>query len=401
MEFSGVRKAQLSNGSHESRDEFMLTVSEQIPYESAAQRSLSRTWARVVEGHRSASGGRALVRESWARSAQAEVRADLRGAPLVLAEESLASECAHADWLPFACRAVDRQSEALSSGHILSLFDSRGRMLSCEGDPNAREGLARINFCAGALWTESATGTNGPGTALATGRAVHIVGAEHYCEAWHDWHCAAVPLRDEITGEILGILDISGFRQNAHPHTFDLALALATLVQQMLALRESERRFAVLRRAAEMSARYASEALVAVDRGGRVLFASSNAPDGLRPGTPIPERLRIAIANHVRDGSHPDDSSDVRFPLADDVVLSALSHLVLDGRTPVGACLLLRGGATSYDCDADAERAATIAALMGAPTMAAAAERLNIHRSTLYRRLERFGLHPERSLDTH
>lgn len=379
----------------------MLSINEQIPYENSAQRKLSRTWARVVEGNAHASGGRALVRESWARSASAEVRADLPGAPLVLADDSLERERVHADWLPFACRAVERQGEALATGHILSLFDAAGRMLSCQGDPDAREGLARINFCAGALWTESVAGTNGPGTALATGRAVHIVGAEHYCEAWHEWHCAAVPLRDEITGEVLGVLDISGFRQFAHPHTFQLARALATLVQQMLALRESERRFAVLHRAAEMSGKYSSDALVAVDRGGRVLFSSANAPDGLRPGTPIPERLRAAMASHVRAGSRPFDASDVRFPLADDVGLSASSHLVLDGQTPIGACLLLRNGATVCASEADAEREATVAALSRSPTMAAAAERLNIHRSTLYRRLERYGLQPERSLETH
>ena len=378
----------------------MLSASEQIPYDSAAQRHLSRTWARVVEGKQPAAGARALVRESWARSANAAVRADLPDAPLVLDDESIALESEHADWLPFAYGAVERQGEALSTGHILSLFDARGLMLSCQGDPHAREGLARINFRAGALWTESAAGTNGPGTALATGRAVHIVGAEHYCEAWHEWHCAAVPVRDEITGETLGIIDISGFRRYAHPHTLELAFALATLVQHMLALRESERRFAVVQRAAEMSARYASDTLVAVDRGGRVLFASSNAPDGLRPGNALPERLRVAIADHVRCGADAREGSYVCLPLADDVGISALSHLVVDGRTPVGACLLLRSGAMPRVESEDEERAATIAALSRAPTMAAAAARLNIHRSTLYRRLERYGLHPERSLDS-
>ncbi|MBK5187351.1 MAG: GAF domain-containing protein, partial [Gemmatimonadaceae bacterium] len=376
------------------------SVTEQIPYDPAAQRTLTRTWARVVAGHEQLGGGRALVRDSWTRSANAAVRADLPGAPLVLNDDSLENEREHADWLPFAYRAVDRQGEALATGHILSLFDARGLMLSCQGDPNAREGLSRINFRAGALWTEGAAGTNGPGTALATGRAVHIVGAEHYCEAWHDWHCAAVPLRDEITGEILGIIDISGFRRYAHPHTLDLAQALASLVQQLLALRESERRFAVMQCAAQMAARYAGDMLVAVDRGGRVLFSSSNAPDGLRPGTMIPERLRVAIANHVRAGAPSGELSEVRFPLADDVGLSALSHLVVDGRTPVGACLLLRSGATSCASEDEAERAATIAALSRAPTMAVAAARLHIHRSTLYRRLERYGLHPERSLDS-
>ncbi|MDQ2767178.1 MAG: GAF domain-containing protein [Gemmatimonadota bacterium] len=378
----------------------MLSATEQIPYDSAAQRHLSRTWARVVEGKETAVGGRTLVRESWARSANAAVRADLPGAPLVLDDESIAIDSEHADWLPFAHNAVERQSEALSTGHILSLFDGRGLMLSCKGDPRAREGLARINFRAGALWTESAAGTNGPGTALATGRAVHIVGAEHYCEAWHEWHCAAVPVRDEITGETLGVIDISGFRRYAHPHTLELAFALATLVQHALALREAERRFAVVQRAAELSAQYANDTLVAVDRGGRVLFASSRAPDGLRPGTALPERLRAAIADHVRCGADAREGSYVRLPIAEDVGISALTHLVVDGRTAVGACLLLRSGAVPRIESESEERAATIAALSRAPTMDAAAARLGIHRSTLYRRLERYGLHTERTLDS-
>jgi transcriptional regulator of acetoin/glycerol metabolism len=92
--------------------------------------------------------------------------------------------------------------------------------------------------------------------------------------------------------------------------------------------------------------------------------------------------------------------NDVRFPLADDVGLSALSHLVLDGGTAIGACLLLRSGATPCVVEADVEREATISALSRSRTMAAAAARLDIHRSTLYRRLERYGLHPERSLDS-
>ena len=378
----------------------MRPGTEQIPYDSAAQRHLARTWARAIERRQPAEGARALVRESWARSENADVRADLSGAPLVLDDEAIAIENEHADWLPLAHRAVERQGDALSTGHILSLFDSRGLMLSCQGDPVVREGLARINFRAGALWAESVAGTNGPGTALATERAVHIIGAEHYCEAWQEWHCAAVPLRDEITGETLGIIDISGFRRYAHPHTLELAFALATLVQQMLALRESERRFAVMQRAAEMTARYANDTLIAIDRGGRVLFASADAPDGLRPGNALPERLRAAFGEHVRNGAGVREGEYVCLPLADDVGIAALSHLVVDGLTPVGACLLLRSGAMPRVENDDEERAATVAALARAPTMAAAAARLAIHRSTLYRRLERYGLHPERMLDS-
>ena len=325
----------------------MTSLDERIPYERGEQLTLAHTWARAVEGRGTSPTARTLVRDSWARSAGAHVRADLPFAPLVLADDSLALERERSDWLPFAFRAADRLSGALAEGHILSLFDARGQMLACEGDPHAREGLAQINFRPGGLWTEDAVGTNGPGTALATGRAVHIVGAEHFCEAWHDWHCAAVPLRDEITGELLGVIDVSGFRRYAHPHTLELAVALATSVQQMLTVRESERRYAVLHRLAELSAAHAGDALVAVDRGGRVLFATPATPAGLRPGTATPDVLRAAIAEHVRSAAGGGDPREVMLALCDDVGLTAMSHPVLDGATPVGACLLLRGGATA------------------------------------------------------
>ncbi|MEO8622381.1 MAG: sigma-54-dependent Fis family transcriptional regulator [bacterium] len=320
----------------------MLATPEQLPYERDAQRSLTRVWARMVEGQADATGARALIRESWARSA-ATIRPDLSLAPVVLDDDLLAAERDRADWLSLAFRAADRLSAALSEGHILSLFDARGQMLACEGDGRAREGLARINFRPGALWTEGAIGTNGPGTALQTESAVHIVGAEHFCEALHDWHCAAVPLRDEVTGSILGVIDVSGFRRYAHPHSFELALALASSVQQMLTFRESERRYAVLHRFAELSATHSHDTLVAVDRGGRVLFASPATPAGLRPGSATPLALRTAMADHVRSTTPADNGQEVFLSLHEDMGITALSHLVMDGNTPVGACLVVRG----------------------------------------------------------
>lgn len=129
-------------------------------------------------------------------------------------------------------------------------------MLSSQGDPRALEGLAEINFCPGGLWNEGAVGTNGPGTAIATGEAVHIVGAEHFGQAWHRWHCAAVPIRDPATGALLGVLDISGFREHAHPHSLNLARALVVAIEQMLVAREAGRRYLALSKLADLSARY-------------------------------------------------------------------------------------------------------------------------------------------------
>jgi len=178
------------------------------------------------------------------------------------------------------------------------------------------------------------------------------VGAEHYCEAWHGWHCAAVPIVDIVTSDALGVIDISGFSRNAHPHTLQLAVALASSVREMLTAREMEHRVAVLTRFAQLSGRYVNDALVAVDRHGHVLHASDAAPAGLRPGTDTPRALRSAIADHVeamRLHGHVGDSTEVFLALDQDIGVSALSFPVFDRQRVVGACLLLRSGATARE----------------------------------------------------
>ena len=62
----------------------------------------------------------------------------------------------------------------------------------------------------GGNWEEGAIGTNAIGTALAEGRAVRILGAEHFCEDVQRWACAATPVCYPGDGELLGVIDISG-----------------------------------------------------------------------------------------------------------------------------------------------------------------------------------------------
>ena len=63
-------------------------------------------------------------------------------------------------------------------------------------------------FC----WSESATGTNGMGTALEAHGPVLVRGAEHWCQAFHDWVCAGIAVRDVVTREPIAVLNISCWR---------------------------------------------------------------------------------------------------------------------------------------------------------------------------------------------
>ncbi|WP_461412014.1 sigma-54-dependent Fis family transcriptional regulator [Gemmatimonas sp.] len=293
---------------------------------------------------------RPAVQASWSRAMSSGVRPSLPRAPLLLDHDSLAQLRDDVDWLPHAEQVVRAHaSGAVLDGHILALFDHQARMLAATGDPRALDGLADINFRPGALWSEDAVGTNGPGTALATGRAVHIVGAEHFCSRWQGWHCAAAPVRDPLTQEIIGVLDLSGFREKAHPHTLSLATAIAVALEQRLATREAERRVSLLRQFGTLVGRYPTDAILVVDRSGDIIASSASAERVVRrlqaSGRDATSALRTMSTDDarsqrlahweaptrglVRDASHPLIGG------------TAAVHALHDGRTAIGACLIL------------------------------------------------------------
>lgn len=318
-----------------------MELSEQVPFEPEAQQALEQQWGVLVGGRGpggalvQARGVRGVVRESWSRSASAAVRPDLGSAPVVLEDDQLHAAAERCDWLDLAHRSVVRHQGTFGGvGHVLTLFDHEARMLSSVGDPAALDGLAEINFRPGGHWAESVVGTNGPGTALATAAPTHIVGAEHFCERWQRWHCAAVPIRDPATGQVTGVLDISGFREQAHPHTLNLALALAVAIEQTLIAREVERRFLTLQRFADLSTRYPGDAVLAVDRGGRLVSASPSLPPDL--AEQLAARLRHTQSNLPAEAAAP---------MVVGARAGALWFPVLQGQTVVGGCLVLEGGA--------------------------------------------------------
>jgi sigma-54 dependent transcriptional regulator, acetoin dehydrogenase operon transcriptional activator AcoR len=244
-----------------------------------------------------------IVRDSWSRSRVAGVPLELVRAPVALAGDDLASALERTDWLALALDIIGRvPADTGVDRHVLSLFDANGRMLVSDGDPATQERLADINFAPGGLWDESAVGTNGPGTALALGRPVHVVGAEHYCEAWQPWHCAAAPIRDPSGRTILGALDLTGPMDQADPRRFDLVRALAFAIERALSERELRRRCRILQLFSDLVARYPTEVVVAVDRYGQVLSASPAAPPEFHPGRDTAAPVRQALATLVAEG---------------------------------------------------------------------------------------------------
>lgn len=93
---------------------------------------------------------------------------------------------------------------------VVALGDGEGLLLQVLVDAHhLRKHVDRRHFFGGADWSEAATGTNAVGTAAVEGRAVQVMGPEHFCTGWHEWICSAVPIREPVTGTVLGVLDVT------------------------------------------------------------------------------------------------------------------------------------------------------------------------------------------------
>ncbi len=118
------------------------------------------------------------------------------------------------------------------SDHLIVVSDAAGVLLQVEGNASVRSRAAdSMNFTEGALWSEAGAGTNAVGTALAADHAVQIFATEHFVETVQAWTCAAAPVHDPETGELLGIIDLTGLERDVHPHSLAVAMTTARAVE--------------------------------------------------------------------------------------------------------------------------------------------------------------------------
>ena len=119
------------------------------------------------------------------------------------------------------------------SHSMVVLADRHGTLMHTLGDADFLGKAERVALQAGACWHESQRGTNAIGTALAEACGIEIHGPEHYLERNDFLTCAASPILS-ATGELLGILDISGDQRSHHPHTLGLVNTAARMIENRL-----------------------------------------------------------------------------------------------------------------------------------------------------------------------
>ncbi len=210
---------------------------------AARQRLLRRVHETFFTGAGTGNSGgesglpRSVIAASWRRSRRAGVEPDGPAgcAPYALDADALVERREESGLGPAV--PVLREllgAHARDAHHLLIVTDPAGHLLWVEGDRSTLGLAERVELAPGALWSESAAGTNAMGTSLAVDHAVQVFSAEHVRAAVHGWTCVAAPLHDSHTGELMGCVDLTGPANTAHPHSLALVTAAARAVGDII-----------------------------------------------------------------------------------------------------------------------------------------------------------------------
>jgi hypothetical protein len=233
-------------------------------------------WERFVQGEDDVRGVRPEVAISWHRCReQYKVDPHLTEAPVAVSEidHTLEHDVVFAE---LGFRAASVAHEVTNLGGIVTVTDATGRILAEWGDQATLNVANDANLAPWYSWSECAAGTNGMGTALETHHPVVIRGAEHWCQAFHNWACAGVAVRDVVTKDPIAVLNISCYRGQL-PGAAGGWLANAVTKTQGTLRRRARDSGAELVAAYTQARARSSATLAAVDTAGKVVIADDTA----------------------------------------------------------------------------------------------------------------------------
>ncbi|MEV5077935.1 LytTR family transcriptional regulator DNA-binding domain-containing protein [Streptomyces sp. NPDC056159] len=233
-------------------------------------------WERFVQGEDHVPDVRPLVAISWHRCReQYRVDPHLTRAPVAVAEPDHTPEH-DVVFAELGFRAASVAHEVGCLGGVVTVTDATGRILAEWGDQATLARAGGSNLAPWFCWSECAVGTNGMGTALEAHGPVPIRGAEHWCQAFHDWVCAGVAVRDVVTKDPIAVMSICCWRSPL-PASASGWLANAVTMTQYPLKRRARDSGAELVAACTQARAHTGAPIAAVDTAGKVVIADAMA----------------------------------------------------------------------------------------------------------------------------
>jgi sigma-54 dependent transcriptional regulator, acetoin dehydrogenase operon transcriptional activator AcoR len=192
------------------------------------------------------------VLDSWRRSRDLRVHPDRVDLPYVR-EPNTDSPLVRAAGPVLRRIASDLSSQAVS----VILTSADGLVLErVASDTAILKALDDVRLARGYSYAEQFAGTNGIGTTLETGAATFIQGSEHYVGTLGRLACAGSPIRDPITGKLLGVVDLTCWASLSDPLLFVLAKSAGSQIEDRISAFRTESETALLEAYLKQNRRY-------------------------------------------------------------------------------------------------------------------------------------------------
>ena len=180
---------------------------------------------------------RSVVAESWIRSAAAGVDPDANLAPVAARSRRPGRVPLRAPARPGLPGAVGRARTGGARQRLRHGGRRRRRHPAVGVRParRAARGPSRSTSSRAPPGTSTTPAPTRPAPRCTSTRPVQIRSAEHFNRLVQPWSCAAAPIHDPFTREILGLVDVTGGPDVASPQTLGMIRAAARLAESELA----------------------------------------------------------------------------------------------------------------------------------------------------------------------
>lgn len=266
-----------------------------------SQQEMKAIWKDyVLTGYTDPAQVRPAILESWERC-KGKVDPFQKTCPVILTPAELDKRrAANSELLEIARPVMNNLYRFVAgSGFVVALADAQGYLLEIIGDPEALELVGRANFVAGADWSEEVMGTNAVGTALALGQPIQIYAYEHWSICVHVGICSGAPIRDPDTGEIIGVLDMTGSFEKVHSHTLGMVVAAVGSIEGQMAARRNWQRTALADQYKTLIMESMSDGLVAIDNAGVITHINRKAMQFLAlDKDPVGQNIYTVLKRH-------------------------------------------------------------------------------------------------------
>ncbi len=246
------------------------------------ERALAHAWVVRSRGAALPPGGLPPpeILDSWVRCSRAGL--DLSASPPIQVVDS-ADLARRREGADIVRRLALAELETLchqiaGSNFLLAFADPEGVVLDLYADNRFLTSGSATDIVAGSLWSEAQAGTNGLGTALATGHSVAVNGLEHFLFKYGDISCTAAPIRDAY-GRVVGAIDASSYFESRQRHTQALVQMACTHIEKLLLLYQMRDRLVLSVHPRAEFLGTLSAGLLAFDAGGRLSACNARARD--------------------------------------------------------------------------------------------------------------------------